>query len=231
MKTLLNAIGLCICLWGNAQENITTLNFLQVGAVPQAINTRGNNISTSGLAFNLTNFNKDKFFRMDATWLVRYLANGEKDTAIFNDTTKTFGLDLPVFTFTAGSNIIKGDRFSLGLGINLDSRTFFSPPVQKAKKVIDAFNVGLVIGIKAKLKDWLTYSGLGGYDFMFTDATSGGINGGQIYVQNNFSFLIKGKFGINIQPDISFKSFDTKAIQGAKIVNKNFKVGLAFAIQ
>lgn len=231
MKTFLFCIAFCICIEGKAQESITTLNFLQAGAVPQAINTRGNNISTSGLAFNLTNFSKDQFYRMDVTWLVRYLANGTKDTTVFKDTAKAFGLDLPVFTITAGSNIIKGDRFSLGLGLNLDSRTFFSPPAQKAKKVIDAFNVGFVIGVKAKLNDWLTYSGFGGYDFMFTDATSGGINGNQIYVQNNFSFLIKGKFGINIQPDISFKSFDTKAIQGAKIVNKNFKVGLAFAIQ
>ncbi|NQW42806.1 MAG: hypothetical protein HQ463_05170 [Bacteroidetes bacterium] len=231
MKIYLLVICLCCFPIIKAQESISTLNFLQLGAVPKTINERGNNISTSGLAFNITNFNKNKFLRMDATWLVRYLFNSQKDTAVFNDTNKVYGLDMPVFTFTAGRNIIKGDKFSLGIGLNLDSRTFFSSPTQKAKNIIDAFNVGFVIGAKVRIKDWLTYSGIGGYDFMFTDATGNAINGGQIHIQNNFSFLLKGKFGINIQPDISFKSFDTKAFQNAKIVNKNFKVGLAYAIQ
>ena len=49
-------------------------------------------------------------------------------------------------------------------------------------------------------------------------------------MQNNLSFLIKGKFGINIQPDFTFKKFNIDVVKGAQIFNKNIKVGLAYAI-
>lgn len=214
----------------NAQEKITSINFLQAGAVPQTITERGKNISTSGLTFNYVHFNEDKFFRMDATWLARYLLNGKKDTAVFNDTNKVYGLDLPVFTATYGINIVKGDDFSLGIGVNLDSRTFYSSPTSKAKNIIDAFNTGIVVGTKIRIQNWITYTSLLGYDFMFTDATGSFSNGNQYYLQNNFSFLLKGKFGINIQPDLSLKTFDLNGIKDAKIFNKNIKVGIAYAI-
>jgi len=227
-------MGLLLILTNNifAQEKITSLNFLQAGAVPETINQRGNNISTSGLTFNLINFNEDKFMRMDATWLVRYLVNGNKDSGVFNDTNKVFGMDLPVFTATYGINLKKGDGFSMGLGVNLDSRTFFSSPDKKVKNVIDAFNAGIVLGTKIRLKPWVSYYSLIGYDFMFTDATGQAVNGNQIYLQNNVSFLfLKGKLGVNLQPDISFKTFDANGFKDAKIVNKNIKLGIAFAIQ
>lgn len=231
MKSFITFFLLGTALTGMAQEKITTLSFLQAGAVPQTINQRGKNISTSGLTFNLANFQESKFFRMDATWLVRYLANGSKDTAVFNDSNKVAGLDLPVFVATFGTNFIKGDDFSMGIGLNLDSRTFYSPPSQKKiEKLIDAWNVGFVIGTKIKMKDWLTYTGFWGYDFMFTDAKGQSTDGSQYYLQNNFSFLLKGKFGINVQPDFSFKSFDMQGIQGGKIFNKNIKIGIAYAI-
>jgi hypothetical protein len=216
----------------NAQEKISILNFLQAGAVPQTINERGKNLDASGLTFNYINFKEPSFFRMDATWLARYILNGEKDSNNFNDTNKVLGMDLPVFTATYGRNVIKGDKFSLGVGVNLDSRTFYSSPAQKAKNIIDAASIGLVVGIKIKLTDWLTYTTLGGYDYMIVDANYSNKNstGTQIYLQNNFSFLLKGKFGINLQPDFSFKQFDKAGILGGQLFTKNIKVGLAFAI-
>ncbi len=233
MKNTLLTLMCSFALMANAQEKISILNFLQAGAIPQTIDQKGKNISTSGLTFNYINFKEPSFFRMDATWLVRYLVNGQKDSANFSDTNKVMGLDLPVFTATYGKNIIKGDKFSLGLGVNLDSRTFYSSPQQKAKNIIDAMNVGLVVGVKIQLKDWLTYTTLGGYDHMFIDKNNSNENGSgqQIYLQNNFSFLLKGKIGINAQLDMSFKSFDDTGIQGGQIFNKNIKVGLVYAVQ
>jgi hypothetical protein len=221
-----------LSLKAGAQDRITMLNFFQAGAIPQTIDQRGKNVNTSGMTFNYIKFKDNSFFRMDATWLFRYLLNGEKDTAVFNDTMTVLGMDLPVFTATYGMNFIKGDNFSLGLGVNLDSRSFYSSPEKRAKSIIDAFNVGFVVGIKIKLNDWLTYTTLAGYDYMFVDAnySNSNANGTQIYLQNNFSFLLKGKFGINLQPDFSFKSFDSKGIHGGQIFNKNIKVGLAYAI-
>lgn len=217
----------------NAQEKISILNFLQAGAVPQTINQRGKNLNASGLTFNYIHFKKPSFFRMDATWLARYILSGEKDSNTFNDTNKVLGMDLPVFTATYGKNIIRNDRFSLGLGINLDSRTFYSSPLQKAKNIIDAASIGMVIGIKIKIKNWLTYTTLGGYDYMVVDALYSNKNskGTQIYLQNNFSFLLKGRLGINLQPDFSFKQFDRAGILGGQLFTKNIKLGLAFAIK
>lgn len=217
----------------NAQNKISILNFLQAGAVPQTINERGKNLNASGLSFNYIHFKKSSFFRMDATWLARYILNGEKDKNTFKDTNKVLGMDLPIFTATYGKNIIRSDRFSLGLGVNLDSRTFYSSPLQKAKNIIDAVSLGMVVGIKIKLKDWLTYTTLGGYDYMIVDANYSNKNssGSQIYLQNNFSFLLKGNFGINIQPDFSFKQFDKAGILGGQLFTKNIKVGLVFAIK
>ena len=232
MKSYLMGLLFVLTINIHAQEKITSVNFLQAGAVPETINKRGNNISNSGLAFNLINFNEDRFFRMDATWLFRYLVNGSKDSGVFNDTNRVFGMDLPVFTATYGINLKKGDDFSMGIGVNLDSRTFFSSPDKKVKNVIDAFNAGFVLGTKIRLKPWVSYYSLIGYDFMFTDATGQAVNGNQIYLQNNVSFLfLKGKLGINLQPDISFKTFDANGFKEAKIVNKNIKLGIAFAIQ
>jgi len=231
MKSIFTILLCSILTIGAAQEKISTLNFLQAGAVPKTLTERGKNISTSGLTFNYSHFEETKFFRMDATWLARYIMNGTKDTANFNDSNKVAGFDLPIFTATYGRNIIKGDNFSMGLGVNLDSRTFYSSPSTKAKKIVDAFNVGFVIGTKIKINNWITYSGFWGYDMMFTDASgSNGANGSQYYLQNNLSFLIKGKFGINLQPDFTFKKFDIDAVKGAQIFNKNIKVGLAYAI-
>jgi hypothetical protein len=217
----------------NAQNKISILNFLQAGAVPQTINERGKNLNASGLSFNYIHFKKSSFFRMDATWLARYILNGEKDKNTFRDTNKVLGMDLPIFTATYGKNIIRSDRFSLGLGVNLDSRTFYSSPLQKAKNIIDAVSLGMVVGIKIKLNDWLTYTTLGGYDYMIVDANYSNKNssGTQIYLQNNFSFLLKGNFGINIQPDFSFKQFDKAGILGGQLFTKNIKVGLVFAIK
>jgi len=217
----------------NAQNKISILNFLQAGAVPQTINERGKNLNASGLSFNYIHFKKSSFFRMDATWLARYILNGEKDKNTFKDTNKVLGMDLPIFTATYGKNIIRSDRFSLGLGVNLDSRTFYSSPLQKAKNIIDAVSLGMVVGIKIKLNDWLTYTTLGGYDYMIVDANYSNKNssGSQIYLQNNFSFLLKGNFGINIQPDFSFKQFDKAGILGGQLFTKNIKVGLVFAIK
>lgn len=214
------------------QQRITMLNFLQAGAVPQSVTQRGKNISTSGLTFNYVRFKEDKFFRMDATWLIRYLINGTKDSSNFNDTNKVMGYDLPVFTATYGWNLIKGDDFSLGLGLNLDSRTFYSSPQQKADRILDAVNTGIVTGIKIRIKNWLTYTTLAGYDYMFVDRNNSNSNssGTQIYTQNNFSFLLKGKFGINTQIDFSFKSFDADGIHEGKIFNKNIKLGLVYAL-
>lgn len=223
------------CIVACAQEKITMLNFFQAGAVPQTISERGKNVSTSGLTFNLIHFNEPKFFRMDATWIARYLLNGTKDSSHFtNDTNKVFGMDLPVFTATYGYNLIKGDNLSIGLGVNLDSRTFYSSPSSKAQNIIDAFNFGFVIGLKVKLRPWLTYTTLGGYDYMLVDGSNNkrlDNTGAQIYLQNNFSFLLKGKIGINVQPDLSFKSFDRQGIQSAQIMNKNIKIGLVYAVQ
>lgn len=227
-------VFLCLCaIELSAQEEITMLNFFQAGAIPSTIDHRGKNISTTGMTFNYVRFKENSFFRMDATWLMRYLLNGEKDTANFNDTNKVMGLDLPVFTATYGKNFIKSDNFSMGLGVNLDSRTFYSSPQQKAKSIVDAVNVGLVLGIKIQLKNWLTYTTLAGYDRMFVDKNYSNSNGSgnQYYLQNNFSFLLKGKFGINTQVDMSFKSFDTQGIHGGQIFNKNIKLGLVYAIQ
>ena len=217
----------------NAQNKISILNFLQAGAVPQTINERGKNLNASGLSFNYIHFKKSSFYRMDATWLARYILNGEKDKNTFKDTNKVLGMDLPIFTATYGKNIIRSDRFSLGLGVNLDSRTFYSSPLQKAKNIIDAVSLGMVVGIKIKLNDWLTYTTLGGYDYMIVDANYSNKNssGSQIYLQNNFSFLLKGNFGINIQPDFSFKQFDKAGILGGQLFTKNIKVGLVFAIK
>ncbi len=233
MKHLFVLIMVFTTIVTQAQEKISILNFFQAGAVPSTIDQRGKNISTSGLTFNYINFKEPSFFRMDATWLARYIMSGQKDTNNFKDTNQVLGMDLPVFTATYGQNLIKGDDFSLGIGVNLDSRTFYSSPQQKAKNIIDAFNVGPVIGVKIKLKDWLTYTTLGGYDFMFVDQNNANNNGNgrQIYLQNNFSFLLKGKFGINAQLDASFKSFDDKGIHGGQIFNKNIKLGLVYAIQ
>lgn len=234
MRSLMTIICIAGFLSCEAQEKITTFNFLQAGAVPKAINERGHNLSNSGITCNITNFNHDKFFRMDATWLVRYLMHGTKDTANFQDSNKLAGFDLPVFTATFGRNIIKGDDFSLGLGLNLDSRTFFSPPSKKKlDKLVDAWNVGIALGMKIRFNKWMTYHCVGGYDFMFTDQsnTSKTAIGRQIYVQNNISFLLKGRFGINLQPDLSFKSFDIQGLKGCQIFNKNIKLGLAYAIQ
>ena len=233
MRHLYTLILILTSLNSMAQEKITMLNFLQAGAVPQTINQRGKNISTSGLTFNYVKFKEPSFFRMDATWLIRYLVDGTKDSANFSDTTKILGYDLPVFTATYGWNVVRGDDFSLGLGVNLDSRTFYSSPQQKAKGVIDAFNIGTVIGIKIKMKEWLTYTTLAGYDFMFVDQnrSNKNSNGTQVYLQNNFSFLLKGKFGINAQLDMSFKSFDADGIHGGQIFNKNIKLGLVYAVQ
>lgn len=227
-------IFICLCaLELSAQEEITMLNFFQAGAIPSTIDQRGKNISTTGMTFNYIRFKESSFFRMDATWLMRYLLSGEKDSANFNDTNKVMGLDLPVFTATYGKNFIKSDNFSMGLGINLDSRTFYSSPQQKAKNIVDAVNVGLVLGIKIQLKKWLTYTTLAGYDRMFIDKNYSNSNGSgnQYYLQNNFSFLLKGKFGINTQVDMSFKSFDTQGVHGGQIFNKNMKLGLVYAIQ
>lgn len=233
MKHALLCCFCCFTMFASAQEKINILNFLQAGAIPQTIDQKGKNISTSGLTFNYINFKKPSFFRMDATWLVRYLVNGQKDSANFNDTNKVMGLDLPVFTATYGRNIIKGDKFSLGLGVNLDSRTFYSSPQQKAKNIIDAVNFGMVLGVKIQLKEWLTYTTLGGYDYMIVDKNFSNENGSgkQMYLQNNFSFLLKGKIGINAQLDMSFKSFDDKGIHGGQIFNKNIKLGLVYAVQ
>ncbi len=232
MKSIFTFALISIALGSCAQEKISTFNFLQAGAVPKTITERGKKISTSGLTFNYSHFEKEKFYRMDATWLVRYIFNGTKDTTNFNDTNKVAGLDLPIFTATYGRNIIKADAFSLGIGVNLDSRTFFSPPTEKAKKIIDAFNTGFVLGIKIRIAKWVTYSGFAGYDFMFTDANKEyGLHGSQYYLQNNVSFLLKGKFGINLQPDFTFKKFDIDAVKGAHIFNKNIKIGIAYAIQ
>jgi len=230
IKRIVFVFSFGICTTIAAQERITSLNFLQAGAVPKTITERGKNINTSGLSFNYVHFNEKKFFRMDATWLVRYLMNGNKDSSVFNDTNKVYGLDLPVFTATYGINFVKGDDFSLGIGINLDSRTFYSAPSAKAKNIIDAFNTGVVLGTKIRLKKWLSYTSLLGYDIMFTDAKSSFSNGNQYYIQNNFSFLLKGKLGINIQPDLSLKTFDLNGIKDAKIFNKNIKIGIAYAI-
>lgn len=233
MRRILLTVLISLALGTQAQEQITMLNFLQAGAIPQSIDQKGKNISTSGLSFNYIRFKKPSFFRMDATWLFRYLLNGEKDTSNFNDTTKVLGLDLPVFTATYGQNIVQGDNFSLGLGINLDSRTFYSSPQQKAQGIIDAFNIGMVLGIKIKVKEWVTYTTLAGYDHMFIDKNFSNTNGNgtQIYLQNNFSFLLNGKFGINAQLDMSFKSFDNQGIHGGQIFNKNIKLGLVYAVQ
>jgi hypothetical protein len=217
----------------SAQEQISMLNFFQAGAVPKSISERGTNINTSGLTFNYIKFSRDKFYRMDATWLARYILNGTKDTNHFTDTNKVFGMDLPVFTATYGYNLIKGDYFSMGLGVNLDSRSLYSSPNSRAKNIVDAFNVGFVIGMKIKLQKWLTYTTLAGYDYMFVDAANNkelDNTGNQIYLQNNFSFLLKGKFGINFQPDLSFKYFDRKGLHGGQIMNKNIKIGIAYAI-
>lgn len=233
MKIKIMTLLLLCQLSLKAQEKISILNFLQAGAVPQTINQRGKNLNASGLAFNYINFKAPSFFRMDATWLARYILNGEKDSNNFKDTNKVLGMDLPVFTATYGRNIIKSDGFSLGLGVNLDSRTFYSSPAQKAKNIIDAASLGLVVGIKIKLTDWLTYTTLGGYDYMFVDANYSNKNttGTQIYLQNNFSFLLKGRIGINLQPDFSFKTFDKAGIMGGQLFTKNIKVGLAYAIK
>lgn len=232
MKSVLLLFLSLLSIGVQAQERIDILNLIQAGAIPSHIQERGKNISTSGITLNYVNFKERSFFRTDATWLMRYLLHGEKDSSNFKDTTKVMGMDLPVFTATYGMNFIKGDDFSLGLGINLDSRSFYSSPQARAERIIDAFNVGFVFGIKIKIKDWLTYTTLTGYDYMFVDAISSNKNasGNQIYLQNNFSFLLKGKFGINIQPDFSFKSFDSKGIYGGQLFNKNIKVGLAYAI-
>ena len=118
------------------------------------------------------------------------------------------------------------------MGVNMDSRTFYSPPFVKSQGIIVAFNVGFVVGVKIKLNKWLSYTTLAGYDYMFVDANfkEENSNGNQIYLQSNFSFLLKGKFGINLQPDFSFKSFDHSGIYGGKIFNKNIKLGLVFAV-
>lgn len=230
-RSALTTVLICLSLGVFAQERITMLNFFQAGAVPQTIKERGKNVSTTGLTFNYIKFKETSFFRADATWLFRYLLNGEKDTANFNDTNKVMGLDLPVFTATYGMNFIKGDDFSLGLGVNLDSRTFYSSPQEKAEKIVDAFNIGFVVGIKIKLKDWLTYTTLAGYDYMFdTNKDNASSDGNNIFLQNNFSFLLKGKFGINVQPDFSFKSFDSKGVHGGQLFNKNIKLGIVYAI-
>lgn len=230
-KLIFSLLLLVSSIQVQAQEEITMLNFFQAGAVPATIDQRGKNVSTSGLSFNYIRFTEPRFVRMDATWLVRYLVNGEKDTANFNDTTKVLGLDLPVFTATYGMNVIQGDEFSLGIGVNLDSRTIYGSSQNKLKDIIDAYNIGPVIGAKIQLKDWLTYTTLGGYDFLFlSDPRASNQSGSQIYLQNNFSFLKNGKFGINVQIDASFKSFDAKGFHGAKIFNKNVKLGLVFAL-
>jgi len=230
-KLIFSLLLLVSSIQVQAQEEITMLNFFQAGAVPATIDQRGKNVSTSGLSFNYIRFTEPRFVRMDATWLVRYLVNGEKDTANFNDTTKVLGLDLPVFTATYGINVIQGDEFSLGIGVNLDSRTIYGSSQNKLKDIIDAYNIGPVIGAKIQLKDWLTYTTLGGYDFLFlSDPRASNQSGSQIYLQNNFSFLKNGKFGINVQIDASFKSFDAKGFHGAKIFNKNVKLGLVFAL-
>lgn len=97
---------------------------------------------------------------------------------------------------------------------------------------MDAFNIGLAVGVKIRFTKWISYHCIAGYDFMFTDQTNtSGSDGRQIYFQNNVAFLIGGKLGINLQPDFSFKSFDSNGFQGAQIFNKNIKLGFAFAIQ
>ena len=75
MKHFLLILLCALSIKTNAQEKITMLNFLQAGAIPQTIDQKGKNISTSGLTFNYINFKEPSFFRMDATWLVRYLVN------------------------------------------------------------------------------------------------------------------------------------------------------------
>ncbi len=231
MKTKLLFIAmLWLCYQSKAQDAIMSLNFLQAGAVPGLINEKGGNVSTSGLSFNYVSFTEPSFFRMDATWLVRYLLNGQKDTGVFNDSNKLYGLDLPVFTATYGTNLIKDDDFSLGVGINLDSRTFYSSPDKKAKAIIDAFNVGFCVGAKVRINDYITYFGIGGYDFMFTDAKGKSVDGNQIYLQNNVTFFLGGKIGINLQPDLTIKSFDTQGFKNASLVSKNIKLGITLAI-
>lgn len=230
MKTLATMLVL-FSLNLQAQEQITILNFFQAGAVTKTIEEKGKNLNTSGLSVNFIKFREPSFFRMDATWLARYLLNGEKDTSNFNDTMSLLGMDLPVFTATYGMNFIQGDDFSLGLGVNLDSRSFYSSPQERVESVIDAMNIGFVVGIKIRLNDWVTYTTLAGYDYMFdTNSKNRNTSGNNIYLQNNFSFLLKGKFGLNVQPDFSFKSFDSSGFQGGQLFNKNIKLGLVYAI-
>jgi hypothetical protein len=45
--------------------------------------------------------------------------NGNKDSSVFNDTNKVYGLDLPVFTATYGINFVKGDDFSLDKSLQI----------------------------------------------------------------------------------------------------------------
>jgi hypothetical protein len=101
------------------------------------------------------------------------------------------GMDLPIFTATYGINIIKGDGFSMGPGINLDSRTFFSSTSQKAQNILDAIIAGLVLGTKVRINSFITYYSLFGYDIMFTDA-SGAINGSQYFFSKQCFFFVEG---------------------------------------
>ena len=215
-----------------AQKRIYIFNVIQAGQIPSTINTSTGHINTSGLSCNVLAMGKKRFMRFDATWLARYIATGQKDSGIFKDTNRILGKDLPVFTLTYGWNLIRQSKFSLGAGLNLDSRTFYSNPIKKARYVIDAVNTGIVLGIKVQLKPRVTYTCLAGYDVMFVDAIGSNQNtiGSQKYVQNNVSYLLGKRIGINMQFDLSYKRFDRNNIMGGEFFNQNVKLGIALAI-
>jgi hypothetical protein len=216
----------------SAQNRLYIFNVVQAGQIPATINNGSGHINTSGLSCNVLVMGKKRFLRFDGTWLARYVATGKKDSSIFKDTNRILGKDLPVFTLTYGWNIIRRSNFTIGAGLNLDSRTFYSNPIKKARYVIDAVNTGVVIGLKARLKPLITYSCLAGYDLMFVDANLSNQNsiGSQKYLQNNLTYLLGKRVGINVQFDFSYKQFDRKGLMGGQFYNQNIKLGVAVAI-
>lgn len=231
-KILWIILLLTVAMPARAQEKVIIANFYQVGSVPSSYDSIGQlyRLDANAWVFNFSSNSKNRFFRADLSWLMHHVVSG--DDTLGNDTNLLIGYDLPVFGFTMGWNIVKGKDFNLGIGLNLDTRNYFGSAGQRYMSMFNALQTGLVISTKIKVNNRITYSGFYGYDLIVTGRKVPWNGKQSIYTSNNISYRLLGSFAINVQPDISFKSFKE---EGKSKVNDfklyNLKFGIAFLVK
>ena len=232
MKKLIYYICFSFCLFQlSAQDKIIVANFYQVGTVPLTYDSSTNSkrLNANSVIFNFSSNGGGKFFRADFSWLFKRLLTG-KDT-LQRDTTIISGLNLPVFSFSVGWNVLENDQFSLGFGVNMDTRNYFGNRQNQVGVMIDAFQTGVIVATKVKINDRFTYSGFYGYDFMFTGKRLDADGKRNIYFSNNISYRFLNSLSINIQPDISFKSYqESGKNKHSNFTNQSIKFGIALML-